>query len=457
MTDERGHRHHWEHEGDPLLERSASLPAESVSPREARRLLRETVAELGDEEWLDAGELAVSEIVTNALLHAHTQIDLSLAVYRDGLCVSVRDYCPIMPVARHYDEQASTGRGMGLVAAVSRDCGIQNLGEEGKAVWFCIGSAGDDPSPEDLLEAWAIDEELEPVVPEGAVTVVLRSMPPTLWLSVRQHHDALLRELALYAAEHEIDVDFALVDHARRIISGTLVHVLDEAHAAGLTRPALPDGHPSPLPWVPDDLDLELQVTREDAEAFLAMPDALDVAERLAVAGDLLIRPGLPEIIAVRDWACEQVVAQLSGSPPAPWPGTAQERFETETHGPDLPPSAAGQVAMARDSDRGVVAADDANRIVAISKVLAEALGWAPDDLVGRRVVTLIPKHLREAHVAGFSRHLSTGEANVLGVPLELPVLHADGHEVACRFLIERSSSGPGRAVYLAWIEPVSA
>lgn len=104
---------------------------------------------------------------------------------------------------------------------------------------------------------------------------------------------------------------------------------------------------------------------------------------------------------------------------------------------------------------RGVVAADQANRIVAISVPLARLLGWDLADLIGRRVVALIPPQLREAHVAGFSRHLSTGEAHVLGVPLTLPVLHADGTQIPCTFMVEQAAAGPGRSMYLAWIEPV--
>ena len=67
--------------------------------------------------------------------------------------------------------------------------------------------------------------------------------------------------------------------------------------------------------------------------------------------------------------------------------------------------------------------------------------------------MTIIPPQLREAHVAGFTRHLATGEAHVLGVPLRLPVLRADGTEVECDYLVERADS-PGRTVYLAWITP---
>ena len=89
-----------------------------------------------------------------------------------------------------------------------------------------------------------------------------------------------------------------------------------------------------------------------------------------------------------------------------------------------------------------------------MSRPLAAALGWEVQDLVGRRVVTLIPGHLREAHVAGFTRHLTTGEAHVLDVPLTLPVLHADGSEVQATFLVQRAPISRGRAIYLAWIEP---
>jgi PAS domain S-box-containing protein len=117
-------------------------------------------------------------------------------------------------------------------------------------------------------------------------------------------------------------------------------------------------------------------------------------------------------------------------------------------------PAQAWDASAVRDADRGVVAADDANRIIAVSRPLAAELGWEVDDLVGRRVVALIPPPLREAHVAGFSRHLHTGEAHVLGVPLRLPVLRADGSEVECDFLIEQADADGGRPVYLAWITP---
>ena len=439
--------------GPALDEREASLGSDLHSASEARRLVRQFLADIGRHAWLDAAELAISEVVTNASLHAHTPIEIRLSGYVDQVCVEVRDFNSTLPVQRNYDVQATTGRGMSLIAAITLECGVHPLGEGGKVVWFCVG----DPPPssaEDLLGEWDVEAWPEPSSPSAATRrVVLASMPATLWLSARQHHDAILREFILYCAEHGAStIDLPAADKARSTISNALINALEEAHGSGTARPVLPDGHPSPLPWVPDHLDLNIDVAEDTGWQFAALQDALDVAEALTLEGKLLIHPGLPEIIAVRDWACEQVIAQLSGSPPAPWPGTAQTRFETEVRSPGVVGWDGSSVA---DSERGVIAADDANRIVAVSRPLARVLGWRPEDLVGRRVVTVVPPALREAHVAGFSRHLTTGEAHVLGVPLELPVLRKNGSEVQCRFLIERAPADPGRSVYMAWIEPL--
>jgi PAS domain S-box-containing protein len=441
---------------DVLIEQSLTLAPEPASAGQARRLVRQTLERADRDVWADAGELAVSEVVSNAVLHAHTSLTVRVVVRQDRLEVEVRDGSPALPQQRRYGVSATTGRGMVLVAALTTSCGVTSLGDEGKVVWFTISDAAAPDTADALLAAWGLDDARQAGPSSAVRSVVLSAMPATLWLAARQHHDALLRELALHQAEHGgAPVDLAAADAARQVISGTLQRALDEAGRAGRTRPALPDGHPSPLPWVPEQLDLELLVDPALGPAFGALQDALDTAERLAVAGRLLVRPGLPEVVAVRDWACDQVVAQLAGVAAAPWGGTAQEHFATAAPDGGAPVGLDEDALALRDSDRGVVAADDANRIVGISSRLAARLGWRPEDIVGRRVVALIPPHLREAHVAGFTRHLSTGESHVLGVELVLPMLRADGTELPCTFLIERRIRDGGRWTYLAWIEPV--
>ena len=440
-----------------LLEPSAG------SAGAARDVLRDALREAGRERWRDAAEVALSEAATNVVLHAHTSFEVRIEVASDEVRVEVRDFSSMIPVQRGSDEQATTGRGMALIAALTAECGVRVL-PEGKVVWFAVRDEPDEEELDEdaLLAAWDFDDDgdglEQPVVtPQDEETreVVLERMPPTLWLAARQHHDTMLRELVLYLAEHRDETaDLTLADGARGRVTRAVLEAIervDRDEAAGV----LPPGHPSPLPWTPVSLDLRVRVPPSAAAAYAALQDALDTAERLAVAGRLLARPGLPEIVAVRDWVCEQVIAQLAGVAPSPWPGTAQERFTDEFHDRALPVPSGWDVSVVRDADRGVVAADDANRIVAISRPLASALGWSPDELVGRRVVALIPPALREAHVAGFSRHLSSGEANVLGVPLELPVLHRDGSSLPCRFLVEQAPSNAGRSVYLAWIDPL--
>lgn len=443
----------------PFAELRLDPKAQSVGA--ARRFLREVLRESDRERWSDAAELALSEVVTNGVLHAHTELTVRLRVLHDLLEVEVADGNPALPAQRRTaDAEATTGRGLELVAALTRECGVRPE-PTGKVVWFTVGD--DAPAQEltedELLDAWDVDAFWNPAADAVGVEVVLKGLPTTLWMAAREHHQTMLRELVLYLAEHDegrrTAPDLVLADEARNLIWTAVLAEVDRARASGTARRPVPGGQPSSLPEVPESLDLRLSLRPDAGPAFAAMQDALDLAEQLAVADLLLVRPGLPEIIAVRDWACEQVVAQLAGVGPSAWAGTDQSRFTDLVHDRAEPSQPVWDSSLVTASERGVVAADDANRIIAISPSLARTVGWAPEEIVGRRVVALIPPELREAHVAGFSRHLSTGQAHVLGVDLELPVLHRDGRQILCRFLLERAKVGAGRPVYLAWIEPI--
>jgi len=406
-----------------------------------------------------AAEQALSEIVTNAILHARTDIEVSVELAADGFVrVEVSDGNPQLPVQRNYAEQATTGRGMQLVATMTHECGVEAQGADGKTVWFVVPRSDDDLDGEAQLAAWDIDPAEAARSGSGQVTVMLRRLPPTLWLAAREHQDAMLRELALFTAEHPQHApapdQVAIADQARTWISTHVLAELDRVAPSVARHRALPASHPSPLRDTPAEIDCFVNVGEDATHAFSALQDVLDTTERLAAEGLLLARPGLPEIVAVRDWACEQVIAQLAGVAPSPWPGTGHARFVLDHHDRAQPDRPDWDSSVVTEATRGAVAADDANRIIAVSRVLAAALGWTVADLVGRRVIALIPPELREAHVAGFTRHLTTGEAHALGVPLVLPVLRADGTRVDCDFLVEQLPTRGGRPIYVAWIEP---
>ncbi len=106
----------WESES-PRVARTLTLPAERESAGAARRALRAALQEAGIDRWLDEAELALSEIATNAVLHAHTRIDIDIRVFDDCVYVAVHDLDPTPPVARHYGTEATTGRGLDLVGA----------------------------------------------------------------------------------------------------------------------------------------------------------------------------------------------------------------------------------------------------------------------------------------------------------------------------------------------------
>lgn len=342
----------------------------------------------------------MSELVTNAALHAQTSVELRLAAQGTELRVEVRDVNETLPRQRHYGEQATTGRGMALVAAVADSCGVTPL-PDGKAVWFTLlPFEPAEPSVDELLAAW--DEELWviPVLddaergasPAPLRTVHLQGIPPTLWLATRQHHDALLRELAVYQARHDdVPIDNANVEVARQTVSDAVVAAIEAAQRTGPARSLLPPGHPSPLSPAPTPFDTDLRVSPEAGFAAAALQDALDAAERLAHQGKLLAFPGQPELVAVRDWLCEQVQSQLQGVAPRPWVGSADQAFEMAGHERDGQDGFGDVLDFVLGSDKGLVAADEGNRIVAVSAVLADALGWPVEDLLGRRIVALIP------------------------------------------------------------------
>jgi anti-sigma regulatory factor (Ser/Thr protein kinase) len=228
---------------DPAA-RVLTLPGEPRSVGDARAFVRRLLEDCGRPEWVDAAVLAVSELFTNAVLHAHSaQIELSAAVEDEHVQVGVRDLSPVVPSQRSYDDYATTGRGLGLVAALSVAHGVESLGAEGKVVWFRVGDGPerDEAGVEDLLDQWDEPDDVAAPLPAAVhapdvVDVELRSMPATLWLAAREHHDALLRELVLLQAWPGGAAgigDLAAADAARMTIGAALDAAVQQARDRG--------------------------------------------------------------------------------------------------------------------------------------------------------------------------------------------------------------------------------
>jgi two-component sensor histidine kinase len=83
----------------------------------------------------EIAELLSNELVSNAVEHAHSSSRLTLTCTGSALRVSVRDYSrtPI-PRPRPIDIGAFRGRGLHLVAALSRSWGADQHAD-GKTIW----------------------------------------------------------------------------------------------------------------------------------------------------------------------------------------------------------------------------------------------------------------------------------------------------------------------------------
>ncbi len=254
-----------------LVQPAAELRLEplAASVRAARRFLRERLRAAGREAWSDGAELALSEVVTNGVLHAHTELVVRVTVLEDAVQVEVSDANPSLPVQRRSrSAEATTGRGLELVAALTQECGVRPE-PHGKVVWFRVGEQpeAEEPSVDDLLASWDADsawEALDVPAADDLHEVVLRGLPTTLWMAAREHHQSLLRELVLFLAEHPaalpVPPDLVRADEARNLMWAALVEEIDKARAAGRLRRPVPDGHPSPLPEAPGAVDLHLRV-----------------------------------------------------------------------------------------------------------------------------------------------------------------------------------------------------
>ena len=107
----------------------------AASVREARRHLSEQLSAAGFDSVLDIGALLVSELVTNAVLHARTEIRLRMQLSDSTVRVEVIDSNPAPPRPRPADEDAVTGRGLLLIDQWSTRWGVDPA-PPGKVVWF---------------------------------------------------------------------------------------------------------------------------------------------------------------------------------------------------------------------------------------------------------------------------------------------------------------------------------
>ena len=274
------------------------LAGERRSVGAARRFLDEVVAGRLGEDDLDTATLLVTEVVTNAVLHAHTDVAVHVAVEGQGLLVQVDDGSPAAPHRREHDEEAVFGRGLELVEHLADEYGVLANGG-GKTVWFTLGGAAV-PGPNGWREVvHGVGSSLQ---------VRLTGLPVELAGQLARHNETLLREYELHCSGPSAD-------------PGTTTRVADAARAREIIAAAVERARAA-IGADPgrSAVDVDLDVPTADLASFSALVDVLGDAERLAAAGALLSRPADARLSALLDWTIGEVLAQVSGGQPVAWP-----------------------------------------------------------------------------------------------------------------------------------------
>ncbi|MBC7575291.1 MAG: PAS domain S-box protein [Herminiimonas sp.] len=86
-----------------------------------------------------------------------------------------------------------------------------------------------------------------------------------------------------------------------------------------------------------------------------------------------------------------------------------------------------------------IVTMDHEGNIVDFNQAAERTFGYRPDEAIGKSVAQLlVPPALREHHARGLARYLEEGGSAILGKRIEMPALHAAGHEIPVELSICR-------------------
>jgi len=415
------------------------LEPQPSSVSEARRQVRDLLLSSDREDLLDPTLLLVSEVVTNALLHAGTVIDLSATLDDTGLRVEVGDGSPHLPSRRRYGATAGTGRGLQMLESLVDDWGV-TLHGGGKTVWFHVSGQEQDPdSP--LVRR---DEDEATGRARESVAVQLQNVPLLLHAAWQEHAEALLREYLL--ASLDVDALGLQIDPIQIHAEATDAIAVLEEHIPRASVMAAPEELMTEAtePNV-SAARIEVPVPATSVAHFDTLDRAIQAALDLSEEGLVLTPPTQPEVQAFRRWLCRQVVRQAAGGRPEPWT-VPDDVLPPPLEPPGWDPK---DVLSARD---GLIAANEESQILAVSREAASLLGYPQGELVGRRIVSIIPERYRQAHVSGFTMYLLVGRRPLLDRVVVVPALRRDGTEIDIELTVRAQAVGHGREVFVAGI-----
>jgi anti-sigma regulatory factor (Ser/Thr protein kinase) len=114
-----------------------ALGTDLQAPRRARDVVRRALDEWQLPALIETVVLAVSELVTNALIHGRPPVALTLRRGREELRVGVHDNNPEQPRLERpgASVQATSGRGLDIVSKLADTVGCEQVPDDGKIVY----------------------------------------------------------------------------------------------------------------------------------------------------------------------------------------------------------------------------------------------------------------------------------------------------------------------------------
>jgi anti-sigma regulatory factor (Ser/Thr protein kinase) len=119
------------------MTQARTFPADPRSVSAARRFVTEVLSG-SPPELLDAVELMVSELATNAVGHVQTSFELTLGRTAQEIRVEVRDHGGGTPAIRTPGPDDARGRGLRIVDGLADRWGVDYDQRAGKTVWFAL-------------------------------------------------------------------------------------------------------------------------------------------------------------------------------------------------------------------------------------------------------------------------------------------------------------------------------
>jgi anti-sigma regulatory factor (Ser/Thr protein kinase) len=113
---------------------SAKFSGEPQAPALARRFVSDLLQQLGHSALLEDAKLVVSELATNAVIHARSSFTVEVHPRGTRVRLSVRDASRTKPTLRDHDALAGSGRGLRLIDMLAANWGVE-LADDGKTVW----------------------------------------------------------------------------------------------------------------------------------------------------------------------------------------------------------------------------------------------------------------------------------------------------------------------------------